>query len=507
METAAKEADSAIRVTSFHLENPPDRGSSIGKSLGICCGKVIFFGFGGIIFAVGLTLGILWPFMFHSLLSKQLQLSPTSKTLDMWKETPIPIYMEVYLFNWTNPNQSLRGPEKPVFVEMGPYVFKEHRSKLNLVWNSNDTVTFLNRKQWVFVQDMSNGSLSDRVTNLNVVAMTIGSKCKNLDSITKKVISVLLKAEESLYVTNSVEDLLFKGCNDSILRIIDILKKYIKNPLPYDKFGWFYKKNMSETADGVFNMYTGVGDIDQLALLSTWNYKTQTGAYPGECGRVQGTMGEILPPDSADEPEIKIFASDLCSVINLKADERVVVSNLTGVKFVGGADVFDNSTTCYCPEGKCPLSGVRDISACKGAPAFISFPHFYLADPSYRNAVEGMYPDPEKHTFRMILEKVTATPLDVRASMQINVLMETIPGIDFYRSLPRIYMPMMWFSERAVITEGMANELMPLAVLSQWGPVALFLIAGIGGVLLLIGLILKSKGFCSYERDERLLDQ
>lgn len=66
---------------------------------------------------------------------------------------------------------------------------------------------------------------------------------------------------------------------------------------------------------------------------------------------------------------------------------------------------------------------------------------------------------------------------------------------------------MIWFMERATITDDMAKELMPLAILTQWGPVVLFLMAGFGGILLLIGLILKSKGFCSYERDERLLDQ
>lgn len=69
---------------------------------------------------------------------------------------------------------------------------------------------------------------------------------------------------------------------------------------------------MSETADGVFNMYTGFEDIDQLALLNTWNYKTETGVFPGECGKVQGSMGEVFPPNSADESEIKIFANDLC---------------------------------------------------------------------------------------------------------------------------------------------------------------------------------------------------
>jgi hypothetical protein len=32
-----------------------------------------------------------------------------------------------------------------------------------------------------------------------------------------------------------------------------------------------------------------------------------------------------------------------------------------------------------------------------GAPIMISFPHFYLGDPSLLETVEGLKPDPEKH--------------------------------------------------------------------------------------------------------------
>jgi hypothetical protein len=32
-----------------------------------------------------------------------------------------------------------------------------------------------------------------------------------------------------------------------------------------------------------------------------------------------------------------------------------------------------------------------------GAPVMMSFPHFYLAEPSLLEAVEGLKPDPEKH--------------------------------------------------------------------------------------------------------------
>ena len=34
-----------------------------------------------------------------------------------------------------------------------------------------------------------------------------------------------------------------------------------------------------------------------------------------------------------------------------------------------------------------------------GAPAFVSFPHFYAADPILLDDVEGLMPDEEKHSF------------------------------------------------------------------------------------------------------------
>lgn len=66
-----------------------------------------------------------------------------------------------------------------------------------------------------------------------------------------------------------------------------------------------------------------------------------------------------------------------------------------------------------------------------GAPAFISFPHFYLADPSYREPIEGMHPNKSKHEFFVSLEPNTGIPLQVRAQMQINILIEEIAGIEY----------------------------------------------------------------------------
>lgn len=96
------------------------------------------------------------------------------------------MYMKVYMFNWTNPEKF--GKNLPNFVEMGPYVFRycEHDMiqtiqsskilifreidyKLVESWNSNGTVTFRQKKKWIFQESMSRGDLEDLVTNINPV--------------------------------------------------------------------------------------------------------------------------------------------------------------------------------------------------------------------------------------------------------------------------------------------------------------------------------------------------
>lgn len=65
-----------------------------------------------------------------------------------------------------------------------------------------------------------------------------------------------------------------------------------------------------------------------------------------------------------------------------------------------------------------------------GAPAFISYPHFYLADSSYREGIEGMHPNKTLHQFSISLEPHTGIPLQVNAEMQINIYIEPIEGIE-----------------------------------------------------------------------------
>lgn len=69
------------------------------------------------------------------------------------------------------------------------------------------------------------------------------------------------------------------------------------------------------------------------------------------------------------------------------------------------------------------------MSDCRfGAPVFASFPHFYLADEKYVDAMTGLKPEQSKHEFSLSLEPSTGIPVDVDAKIQINTLIQDIPG-------------------------------------------------------------------------------
>ena len=55
-----------------------------------------------------------------------------------------------------------------------------------------------------------------------------------------------------------------------------------------------------------------------------------------------------------------------------------------------------------------------------GAPVFISFPHFYLADSYYTSMVEGLKPDAEKHRTYMRIEPESGVPTEVNIQLSYD---------------------------------------------------------------------------------------
>lgn len=148
---------------------------------------------------------------------------------------------------------------------------------------------------------------------------------------------------------------------------------------------------------------------------------------------VNGSFGEAWPP-RRNRSDISLYVTDICrseSVsclpyfrvyfysfylclrsLTLDYEKDVVNSGVSAYRFIGTKKAFSNETEdpdnwCFCSGGVCNPSGVGNSSTCRfGAPVFVSYPHFYLADPYYLDHVSGLNPQKEFHEFFIDLEPV-----------------------------------------------------------------------------------------------------
>ncbi|XP_063236012.1 protein croquemort-like [Bacillus rossius redtenbacheri] len=470
--------------------------------------KIIVFGLGAFLFVFGLVLGGCWFLLFSTILKSKLVLSPTSTSYDMWIETPIPMYMEFYLFNWTNAymydlNFPVANRTKPEFKELGPYVFSEHNKRVNLTWNSNDTVTFQQTRQYVFRPELSSGSIDDKVTTVNVIAVAAAYFSRYDNIYFKIIMDGFLEKLESISTTHTVGEMLFDGYDDKLIDLATELHIQ-KFKLPFKKFAWFAERNNSASYDGWFNMHTGAGDVRNLGNLYAWNYAPRTPYYKSTCGLVRGSTGELMPPvDGLDE--IFVFSPDLCTSLSLVSQGDYETKGVVGTRFSADLRNLDNGT--YFPEKSCYTSGTPvpagalNISLCKwNAPAFVSYPHFYLADESYRGAVAGMRPNKSLHEFFLAVEPKTGIPLAVRARMQLNILLQPYQDMKMFKDLPRVFIPTLWFTQKADIDDSLAStaKLVLSAPVIGWG--TLFGLSAVGLLILVVGLVVTVRH--GWDRDD-----
>jgi len=87
-----------------------------------------------------------------------------------WVHPPVPVYLKIYLFNVTNANQVQNG-SKPTFEELGPYVFRENRTKVNVHddESADDAIMYEEHITYHFEQSLSgDAKLEDKITIINV---------------------------------------------------------------------------------------------------------------------------------------------------------------------------------------------------------------------------------------------------------------------------------------------------------------------------------------------------
>lgn len=95
------------------------------------------------------------------------------------------------------------------------------------------------KKTWHFVPELSNGTLEDYVTTLNVPVVA-SQESKRGDYWTSLMLDAVYSSiSATLFVNKTVGELLFEGYEDTLLSIAEL--SGAKTFAPMDKFGFFYK--------------------------------------------------------------------------------------------------------------------------------------------------------------------------------------------------------------------------------------------------------------------------
>lgn len=455
--------------------------------------------FGVLLSVVGTLLSVSWNAICNIIIAKELRLTPNTKLYSYWQKTPVPLTMEFYFFNWTNPMELMNDGFKPNLVEMGPYRFTELLEKTNVTWNKNHTISFRKVRRWYFDAETSNGSLSDYVTTLNPLAVSAAYVSRFRSTFIHYSLNGAMRmTNQKVWTTKTAGEFLFDGYSDPLLAAAVFAPSLSQIQFTGNKFAWFYMRNGSFDQEGVYNVETGEEDMSKLGIVRQWNYKNHSDFFEAECGEVKGTVGDIFPPGQKKGTSLQMFVSEICRYFQIDYAEDTEVLGIPGYTFVGSRSVLDNGTSnpktrCNCG-GVCAPQGVLNVSSCRfGAPGFLSYPHFLDADPYFREKVNGMSPDRKKHQAYVTLEPSTGIPLDAAARFQINLLLQPSEAISLYSGVPTIFFPMLWFEESAIMTPELAQSLKMLLALPDVGMycsygvllLGLFIMAFVGALKLM----------------------
>ncbi|XP_009983960.1 PREDICTED: scavenger receptor class B member 1, partial [Tauraco erythrolophus] len=377
------------------------------------------------------------------------RINPSSISFSMWKDIPVPFYMSVYFFEVLNPTEVLQGA-KPVLNQRGPYVYREFRYKTNITFHDNDTVSFLEYRRLFFQPHLSNGSEEEYIVVPNIMMMGAAVMMENLPTFVKLLVSgALAGLKQEAFMNRTVGEILW-GYDDPL---IDAINAIVPGLIPFEgKFGLFVEIN--NTNSGLFTVNTGMKDISRVHMVDSWNGLTQLSYWQSdECNMINGTAGEMWPPFMSPT-SLEFYSPDACRSMTLVYQQSGKFKGVPTYRFVAPKTLFANGTDYPPNEGFCPClqSGVQNVSSCRlNAPMFISHPHFYNADPTLVDAVEGLHPSEAEHALFLDVHPMTGIPMNCSIKLQLNLYIKQVTGIIQTGSIKPVVLPLLWFAESGSI--------------------------------------------------------
>ncbi|KAG9487610.1 scavenger receptor class B member 1 isoform X2 [Eleutherodactylus coqui] len=413
--------------------------------------KPIILGALGLLLVVlGAVLVFMVPVIIKQQVEKNVRIDPSSGfAYEMWRDLPVPFFMSMYVFELMNPEE-FRSGMKPRLQERGPYVYRERKQKTNITFTENGTVSFLEERTFHFDPEKSVGSEDDYVVVPNLLVMVSSMMAKNSFALRIGLNIAFNIFKQDAFMNRTVKEVLW-GYNDPFLNFVNNLMPGL---LPFkDKFGLFADFNNSNT--GVFLVNTGVEDISKVQMIDTWNGLKEVNFWNSEqANMVNGTAGQMWPPFRTPSEPLEFYSPDACRSMKLVYEKKESFRGIPTFRYTAPNYLFANGSDYPPNEGFCPCtaSGVMNVSSCRfNAPLFLSFPHFYNADPLFAEAVDGLHPSEKLHSLFLDLHPLTGIPMNCSIKMQLSLYVMGIDGIKQTGAIKPVLLPILWFEESGYI--------------------------------------------------------
>ncbi|XP_043262068.1 scavenger receptor class B member 1 [Colletes gigas] len=414
-------------------------------------GKVSAIFIGILTLIIGIILSSI-PWADYIIL-KQLRLWNGSLSFQYWQKPGVVRLTKVYIFNVTNTENFLQFNEKPKLQEVGPFVYREDMEKVNIVFHNNGTVSYQHKKILNFVPELS----KDKDMKLmvpNIPLLTVSTQSKNLPRFITLGLSMFLSGMQmSPFVPVTAQELVF-GYDDPLVSIAH--RFFPKTRRPMSQMGLLLGRN--GTLNEVSTIFTGHTDMKEFGLINRLNGLDRLPYWSNApCNSIRASEGSFFPPrEKTGADIIHLWDKDICRTLPLQYRGPTEKSGIKADYYTPADTVFGqpNETTpeneCFCEDevSTCSSYGLQNISPCQySAPVYLSFPHFYKADPKLLDAVEGLKPDKELHGTYFKIQSKLGVPLEGKVRLQLNLKIEHQPHIGVVSNFPDAVFPIMWLEE------------------------------------------------------------
>ncbi|XP_038213420.1 sensory neuron membrane protein 2-like [Zerene cesonia] len=467
----------------------------------------LFFGLSVCALIVSIILAV-WGFpkIVSRQIQKGVQLDKSSEMFEKWRKLPMPLHFKVYLFNVTNVDDIMAG-RKPVLNEVGPFVYKEYRERTILGYGDNDTIEYTMKKTFVYDKEASGGLSDDQeVTIINYSYMnailTAHDLMPGIIGLLNSAMGAFFSSEVVPFVQVKAKDLFFDGIylncalNHSALALICGKIKADTPPVmrpSEDKNGFYFSmfNHLNNTDLGPYSMVRGTENIGDLGRIVAYKNQSNMPQWKDPyCGMINGSDGSIFPPVDGDNIPQKLytFEAEVCRSFSATYVGRREVYNMSALyyeidKMAFAAKSANPGNKCFCQKNwsskhdGCLMMGLMNLMPCKGAPAILSLPHFYLASEELLDYFDGgIKPDHDKHTSFVYMDPKTGVVLEASQRIQFNIELRNIADVPQLQTVPTGLFPLLWIEEGASVPEDLRDELQRVHTILDYVEVARWLI-------------------------------